>query len=153
MWIFLEHKGHLKELSFCHKLRLFHSNILATLCRRPYIFQTVNSNNISLKYWRFRTSSFKNVRIKNVYDVEKTQFLTWKVEQSYSNWINGIHELLCWLVYLLPESLRAISQRAEAPHHHYTRIQTSVPPPGTSFHCSEHVPGNKQKLFRKIKKF
>ena len=149
-------------MSFCHKLRLSYTNILATQCRRPYMFQTVNSvrsNNLSLKYQRFTPSGFKDIRIRNIEVVEK------KVEKSYSNWtkniqlsidrsinqsINQWHELLCCLVYLLPVSLRAISQRVEAPHHHYTRIQTSVPPPGTSSHCSEHVPERKTTIKRKI---
>ena len=42
-----------KELSFCHKLWYSNFNIVAIQCRRPLIFQTMNSiwsNNLSLKY-------------------------------------------------------------------------------------------------------
>ena len=42
-----------KELSFCHKLWFSNFNIVATQCRRPLIFQTMNairSKNVSLKY-------------------------------------------------------------------------------------------------------
>ena len=45
-----------KELSFCHKLGFSNFNIVATQCRRPLIFQTMNvirSNNVCLKYQRF----------------------------------------------------------------------------------------------------
>ena len=45
-----------KELSFCHKLWFSKFNIVATQCRGPLIFQTLNSvrsNNVSLKYQRF----------------------------------------------------------------------------------------------------
>ena len=45
-----------KELSFCHKLGFSIFNIVATQCRKPLIFQTMNairSNNVCLKYQRF----------------------------------------------------------------------------------------------------
>ena len=52
------------ELSLCHKLWFSNPYILATQCRRPKLFQTMNtsrSNNLNLKYKRF---------------VAKTQFLS-----------------------------------------------------------------------------
>ena len=45
-----------KELSFCHKLWFSNFNIVATQCRRPLIFQTMNgirSNNVNLIYQKF----------------------------------------------------------------------------------------------------
>ena len=45
-----------KELSFCHKLYFSNLFIFATQCRRPLIFQTMNSvtpNILSLKYQWF----------------------------------------------------------------------------------------------------
>ena len=54
-----------KEMSFCHKL--FPPYILATLCRRPMIIQTINSvrsNSLSLKYYRFIPSGCKDIGIR-----------------------------------------------------------------------------------------
>ena len=54
----------IKELSFCHKLYFSNLYIFATQCRRPVIFQTMNSvrpNNLSLKYQRFTSSDFKDI--------------------------------------------------------------------------------------------
>ena len=48
-----------QELSFCSNLWFFNPYIFATLCRRPLIFQTVNSvrwNSLCLKYQRFTLS-------------------------------------------------------------------------------------------------
>ena len=56
-----------KELSLCHKIKYSCSYILATQCRRPLIFQTINSvrsNNLSLKYQRFTpTGCRENLRL------------------------------------------------------------------------------------------
>ena len=44
-----------KELSFCQKLRFSSPYIMETRCRRPYLFQSMNSsrsNNLSLKYYK-----------------------------------------------------------------------------------------------------
>ena len=57
----------LKELSFCHTL--YFSNIFTTQCRRPLIFQTMNSvrpNNLSLKYQRFTSSDCKDIGIRQL---------------------------------------------------------------------------------------
>ena len=68
----------LKELSLCHKLWIFNPCIFATQCRRPWIFQTMNSirsNNLSLKYHRFTTSTSKDIEVYIFDFVPKTQFL------------------------------------------------------------------------------
>ena len=47
-----------QDLSSCHKLRFSTTILLATQCRRPKIFQTVNSirlTNLSFKYQRYTT--------------------------------------------------------------------------------------------------
>ena len=52
------------ELSFCHKLWFSKSYIFATQCRRPLLFQTMNSirsNNVSLKYQSFTPSGLKHI--------------------------------------------------------------------------------------------
>ena len=67
-----------KELSLCHKLKFSNPNIFATQCRRPYIFQTMNSvrlNNVSLKYQRPSPSGCKDIGIRKFEFAEKTQFL------------------------------------------------------------------------------
>ena len=49
----------IKELSLCHKLGFLNFNFFKTKCRRPQIFQTMNSgrsNNVSLKYEKFASS-------------------------------------------------------------------------------------------------
>ena len=68
----------LKELSFCHKLKYSYPYIFATQCRRPYIFQTINSvrsNNLSLKYLRFIHTGCIDKEIRKFEVVAKTQFL------------------------------------------------------------------------------
>ena len=55
-----------KELSLCHKLLFSNHYIFGTKCRRPYIFQTMNSvksNNLSLKYQMFTTSGSKDIGV------------------------------------------------------------------------------------------
>ena len=69
--------GLAKELSLCHKLCFSKSYIFIFQCRRPQIFQTMNSvrsNNISLKYQRFTTLGSKDIGIINSEFVAKTQF-------------------------------------------------------------------------------
>ena len=51
---------------------------MATQCRRPYIFQTINSvrsNNLSLKYQRFILTDCRDIEIRKFEVVAKTQFL------------------------------------------------------------------------------
>ena len=65
-----------KELSFCHNLYFSNLYIFATQCRRPLIFQTMNSvrpNNLSLKQQRFTSSDCEDIGIRHF--VTKTQFL------------------------------------------------------------------------------
>ena len=72
-------KTFLKELSFCHKLKYSYPYILATQCRRPYIFQTINSvrsNNLSLKYQRFISTGCRDIEIRKFEVVAKAQFLS-----------------------------------------------------------------------------
>jgi len=68
-----------KELSFCHKLGFLNPNFFKTKCRRPLIFQTMSSggsNNVSLKYERFASSGCRDLGIKKLRFVAKTQFLS-----------------------------------------------------------------------------
>ena len=56
-----------KELSLRHKLRFYNPYIFVAQCRRPLIFQTINSgrsNNQSLKYQRFTPTSCKDIGIR-----------------------------------------------------------------------------------------
>ena len=72
----------LKELSFCHKLYFSNIYIFAIQCRRPLIFQTMNSvrpNYLSLKYKRITKSDCKDTGIRQYEFVTKTQFLCIKV--------------------------------------------------------------------------
>ena len=69
----------IKELNFCPKLWFPNFNIAATQCCRLLKFQTMNtvrSNNVSLKYQRFILSGCKDIRIKKIELVAKTQFLS-----------------------------------------------------------------------------
>ena len=71
-----------KELSFCHKLWYSNPYNFATQCRRPYIFQTMNSvrsNNHSLKYYRLTPSGFKYIRIRKFEFVATTNFFVKKL--------------------------------------------------------------------------
>ena len=68
-----------KDFSLYHKLWFSNRNIFAAQCRRPLIFQTINSvrsNNLGLKYQRFTRSGCKDAGIKKSEFVAKTQFLT-----------------------------------------------------------------------------
>ena len=56
-----------KELSLRYKLRFSNPYIFVAQCRRPLIFQTINSgrsNNQSLKYQRFTPTSCKDIGIR-----------------------------------------------------------------------------------------
>ena len=56
----------IKEWNLCHKLRFSNTYIFAILCRRPQIFQSMNSitsNNLNLKYQRFTPSGCQDIRI------------------------------------------------------------------------------------------
>jgi len=67
-----------KELSFYGKNRFSDLYIVLTQCRRPSIFQTmysVISNNLSLKYQRFKPSGCRDIEIRKFKFVTKTQFL------------------------------------------------------------------------------
>ena len=64
-------------MSLCHKLRFSNPHIFVAQCRRPKIFQTMNSgrsNNQSLKYQRLRPSSYQDLGIRKFELVTKTQF-------------------------------------------------------------------------------
>ena len=68
----------LRNELFCHKLKYSYPYILATQCRRPKIFQTINSvrsNNVSLKYQTFISTGSRDIEIRNFEVVAKTQFL------------------------------------------------------------------------------
>ena len=52
--------------------------ISGTRCRRPLIFQTmksIRSNSLILKYYRFTLSGCKDIDIRKIEFVAKTQFL------------------------------------------------------------------------------
>ena len=77
-----------KELSLFHKLYFSKSYIFGFQCRRPQIFQTMNSvrsNNVSLKYHRFTTLCSKDIGIINSQFVAKTQFLLGEKSKRYLN--------------------------------------------------------------------
>ena len=66
----------LKEMNFFNKF-LFFNAILATQCRKPLIFQTINSvrsNSLSLKYQRFAPSGRQDIEIIQVDFLAKTLF-------------------------------------------------------------------------------
>ena len=68
-----------KEWSLCNKLWFSHPYIFATQCRRPEIFQNMNSvrlNSLSLEYQRFTALGCKDMRIKKFEFVAKIQFLS-----------------------------------------------------------------------------
>ena len=57
--------------------------IFATQCRRPLIFQIMNSvrpNNLSLKYQRFTSYDWKDIGIRQFVFLRKTQFLYKKIK-------------------------------------------------------------------------
>ena len=64
---------------------VFNPYIAATQCRRPLIFQTMNSaksNNLSLKYKRFTLSDCKDIGIGIFETVAKTQFFCCQLESN-----------------------------------------------------------------------
>ena len=82
-----------KELSFCHELYFSNLYIFATQCRRPLIFQTMNSvkpKNLSLKYHSFTSSDCKDIGIRQFEFVTKIQFL-YRLLIRDSDWLNFIH--------------------------------------------------------------
>ena len=77
----------------CHKLYFSNLYIFATQCRRPLIFQTMNSvkpKNLSLKYQRFASSDCKDIGIRQFEFVTKPQFL-YRLLIRDSDWLNFIH--------------------------------------------------------------
>jgi len=57
---------------------IFQFYIFATRCHKPLIFQTMNSvksNSLNLKYRRFAPSGCKDIEIRKLGFVAKTQFL------------------------------------------------------------------------------
>ena len=68
----------IKNMSFCHKHKFIYHYIFAIKCRRPLIFETVNSvksNGLSLKYQRFASSGCKDIGFRKFEFAAKTQFL------------------------------------------------------------------------------
>ena len=68
-----------EDYSLCNKLGFSNSYVFATKCRNPQIFQTMNSdgsNNHSLKYQRFTPSGFRDIGIRKLGFVAKTQFFS-----------------------------------------------------------------------------
>ena len=64
-------KNEVKKLSFCHKLEFSNIYIFATQCRRPLIFQTMNSvrsNNLSLKNQWYTPSGHQ---VEKIFGLEK----------------------------------------------------------------------------------
>ena len=60
---------HLKASYFCHNFKFSCRYIFATQCRRTLLLQTINSvlsNNLSLKYQRFKPSGFKDIEIQQI---------------------------------------------------------------------------------------
>ena len=58
---------HLKASYFCHNFKFSYPYIFATQCSRTLVLQTMNSvlsNNLSLKYQRFKPSGFKDIEIQ-----------------------------------------------------------------------------------------
>ncbi len=68
-----------KGIESLSQTMIFLSYIFATQCRRPKIFQTMNSvrwKNLSLKYQRFTPFVGKNIDIRKSEFVSKIQFLS-----------------------------------------------------------------------------
>ena len=60
-----QEKKELKEMSLCHKLCFSNLYVFATRCRRPSLFQTMNSvreKNLNLNHQRFAPSGGKKYR-------------------------------------------------------------------------------------------
>ena len=67
-----------KIIEFLQQTLIFHTYIFATKCRRPKIFQTMNSvrlNNLSFKCQWFTPLDCKDKGIRNIEFVAETQFL------------------------------------------------------------------------------
>ena len=82
-------------MSLCNKLWFSNPYIFATQCRRPQIFQTMNSvrsNNISLKYQSFTLSGCIYIGIRKVRFVAKHQFLLKHFHMQFFPflWIAGL---------------------------------------------------------------
>ena len=68
-------------MRFCHKLWFSIPYIFATQCCRPWIFQTINSvrsNNLSLKYQRFRPPGCRDIGFRNFEFVAKLNFFRFR---------------------------------------------------------------------------
>ena len=76
-----------KDLSFCHKPGFSNPNIFAIKCRRPLIFQNMNSfrsHNNSLKYWRFTPPGCKDKGIRKS-EFVAFQTFSWHLSCSMSS--------------------------------------------------------------------
>ncbi len=74
-WVFVTNSTFLSSIS-----------LQAAQCRRPLIFQTINSvrpNNLSLRYLRFTSSDCKDIGIRQFECVTKTQFLLSNMERIF----------------------------------------------------------------------
>ena len=63
---------------------IYNPYIFATKCRRPWIFQTMNSvraNNLSLKFQTFTPLVCENIGIRQFEFVTKTQVLSYHVTE------------------------------------------------------------------------
>ena len=78
-----------KVLSLCHKLKFSNPNTFATQCRRPQIFQTINSvrsNNVSLKYQRPTTSGCKDIGIRK-FEFVSCDKDSISLQKVYTKWV------------------------------------------------------------------
>ena len=91
-----------KELSLWNKIKYLNLNIFRTRCCKPLIFQTqiIWSNRIhTLKYLRYATFDSKDIVIKKLEFVAKTQFLYTKIHKyailckSFCLQLKGIESL------------------------------------------------------------
>jgi len=76
------------KFSFCHKLWCSNPYNFANHCRRPYIFQTINSVGsiiLSLKYQRLTPSGCKDTGIRNFEFGAKTHSFICNILKSVSN--------------------------------------------------------------------
>ena len=65
------------EIKFLQQTLIFYPCIIATRCRRPFIFQTINSvrlKHLSLKYQRFTTSEMEFKEFEQRFKSVKTRF-------------------------------------------------------------------------------
>ena len=91
-----------KEIESLQKLWFSNSYILPTQCRRPWIFQTINSFRSiipSVNYQRFATSGCKDMRISKYQFLVNTQFLfqSLYVRQNTKFVIHKVVILFCGL--------------------------------------------------------